>query len=64
MANTYRTTRDIVIPAGTQVVRAPERTEYVTHHGDVLIAINKDATANLRFDLGDALDDGLIEVER
>lgn len=57
----YVTTRDIVIPAGTLVGQAPDRTTHYTPHGSILVAINKDATADIRFDLDDALQDGLVK---
>jgi hypothetical protein len=58
---TYRTTRDIVIPAGTEVGPAPRRTDYISRHSEILIGFDKDTTGNLRFDTEEALQLGLIE---
>jgi hypothetical protein len=55
------TTRDIVIPAGTEVGLGPRRSEYFTPHGDIVIGFDKDTTGSLRFDLEEALATGLIE---
>ena len=55
------TTRDIVIPAGTEVSLGPRRSEYFTPHGDIVIGFDKDTTGSLRFDLEEALATGLIE---
>ncbi|MBX4911348.1 hypothetical protein HJA82_28980 [Rhizobium bangladeshense] len=58
----YRTTRDIVIPAGTEVGLGPKASRYFTEHGDICIGFDKDTTGNLRFDLEEALQIGLIEA--
>ncbi|WP_276122712.1 hypothetical protein [Pararhizobium qamdonense] len=61
-APVYRTTRDIVIPAGSVVGRAPHRTEYGTPHGDIVVGFDKNAIGDMRFDIEDALNAGVIEV--
>ncbi|OCP21914.1 MULTISPECIES: hypothetical protein [unclassified Ensifer] len=61
MTELYRTTREIVIPAGTEVGPGPRRSEYHTPHGDIVIGFDKDTTGSLRFDLEEAITLGLIE---
>lgn len=56
----YRTTRDIVIPAGTLVSPAPKQSTRFTAHGEVLVALDKDGTASLAFDIDDAVRAGLL----
>jgi hypothetical protein len=56
----FVTTKDIVIPAGTEVDFAPVRTEYFTRHGEALIGFDKDTTGSLRFDWEEAEQLGLI----
>jgi hypothetical protein len=58
---TYRTTREIVIPAGTEVGPAPHRTQYGTPHGSIILGFSKDTIGDLRFDIEDALSTSLIE---
>ncbi|AGC36209.1 hypothetical protein B7L88_gp079 [Rhizobium phage RHEph10] len=60
-APVYRTTKDIVIPAGTEVGLGPVTSRYLTDHGEVIIGFDKDTTGSLRFDLEEALQLGLIE---
>lgn len=64
MSETYVTTRDIVIPVGTEVGLGPTATTYYTPHGEVIIGFTKDTTGTLRFDLDEALDTGLIKSTR
>jgi len=60
----YRTTRDIVIPAGTEVGLGPAKSEYFTPHGEIIVGFDKDAAGALRFDLDEAIDLGLVEEAR
>jgi hypothetical protein len=55
------TTRDIVIPAGTEVGPGPSKSVYHTPHGEVVIAFDKDTTGSLRFDLEEAVQLGLVK---
>lgn len=57
---TYVTTKDIVIPAGTEVGLGPTKSEYYVPHGEVLIGFDKDTTGTLRFDLEEARMLGLV----
>lgn len=57
----YVTTRDIVIPAGTEVAPAPFSTHHLTPHGEVLIEFDKDSTGSLRFDIEEAESAGAIK---
>jgi len=58
---TLVTTREIVIPAGTEVGVGPVRTDYFTEHGEVLIGFDKDTTGTLRFDLEETRELGLVK---
>jgi hypothetical protein len=58
----YRTTRDIVIPAGTEVGIGPVVSRYLTEHGEVIIGFDKDTTGSLRFDMEEAVQLGLVEA--
>ncbi|QIG69065.1 hypothetical protein EVB77_031 [Rhizobium phage RHph_N1_10] len=60
-APVYRTTKDIVIPAGTEVGPAPKKSVYFTEHGEIVIGFDKNTTGSLRFDMEEALQLGLIE---
>lgn len=55
------TTREIVIPAGTEVAVGPCVSTYFTEHGEVLIGFDKDRTGTLRFDMEEAKEIGLVE---
>lgn len=55
------TTREIVIPAGTEVAVGPCVSTYFTEHGEVLIDFDKDRTGTLRFDMEEAKEIGLVE---
>lgn len=55
------TTRDIVIPAGTEVGKGPCVSTYFTEHGEVLVGFDKDTTGTLRFDMDEAKQLGLVE---
>jgi hypothetical protein len=57
------TTKDIVIPAGTEVGHGPTKSEYFTPHGEILIGFDKDTTGSLRFDLKEAVQLGLVRAE-
>ncbi len=57
----HRTTKDIVIPAGTIVAPGPKRSDYYTPHGEIIVGFDKDTVGSLRFDLEEALALGLIE---
>lgn len=57
----YRTTRDILVPAGTELGSPPiASTRWMTHH-EAFVALDKDHTAYLSMDLADGLDAGVIE---
>jgi hypothetical protein len=59
----YRTTRDIVIPAGTEVdVSPPHRVDYFTETAVVLTAVTKDVTSTWHMDLEEALQEGLVKA--
>ncbi|TDW20421.1 hypothetical protein EV128_12551 [Rhizobium azibense] len=58
----YRTTKEIIIPAGTEVGPGPAKSEYFTEHGEIIIGFDKDTTGHLRFDMEEAVQLGLIEV--
>lgn len=60
MSSTYRTTRDIFIPAGTAVCHAPWSTAYAVPYAEVLIGFDKDTTGSLRVDFEQAKALGLI----
>lgn len=60
MAKSYVTTRDIVIPAGTEVGLGPTASTYYTEHGEIIIGFTKDTTGTLRFDLEEGLVNGVI----
>lgn len=55
------TTRDIVIPAGTEVGPGPKRSNYFTPHGEIIIGFDRDTTGSLRFDLKEAIQLGLVK---
>lgn len=55
------TTKDIVIPAGTEVGVGPCVSTYFTEHGEVTIGFDKDTTGTLRFDMEEAKQLGLVE---
>ena len=57
------TTRDIVIPAGTEVGPGPSKSSYFTPHGEILIGFDKDTTGSLRFDLKEAIQLGLVKAD-
>lgn len=57
----YRTKKDIVIPAGTEVdVSPPHKAEFFTETAAVLIAVSNDITAEWRMDMEEALKEGLV----
>lgn len=58
----YRTTRDIVIPAGTEVGPAPKRIRRGVPFSSILIGFDKDTTGDLSFVTDEAIKLGLIEV--
>lgn len=60
----YRTTRDIVIPAGTEVGPGPAKSEYFMPHGEIIVGFDKNTTGALRFDLDEAIGLGLVEEAR
>jgi hypothetical protein len=58
----YRTAKDIVIPAGSEVTVEEQRTsKYVTPHASVLIEVDPDNTAEWLMDLDEAIETGLVE---
>lgn len=58
----YRTTRDIVIPAGTEVGSAPTHVHRGVPFSSILIGFDKNTTGDLSFVTDEALKLGLIEV--
>lgn len=77
MSDRYITTRDIIIPAGTILARAPGRIEYSdkdgrpalatgqpAHHVQAIIAHGSDACSSWTIHIDDALEQGLIEEKR
>jgi hypothetical protein len=63
MANKkYRTTKDIVIPAGTEVdADPPHKTQYYSESAVILTAVTNDVTSEWRMDMQEAIDEGLVE---
>lgn len=58
----YRTTKDIVIPAGTEISKEPPRTsKYATERATVLIEVTPDVTAEWHMDLEEAIMEGIVE---
>lgn len=58
----YRTAKDIVIPAGTEVAgEPPHGSNFFTDRASVLIAVTKDVTAEWSMDLEEAIETGLVE---
>jgi hypothetical protein len=58
----YRTTEDIIIPAGAEVdVDPPHGRNFVTAYATVLMEIGKDITAEWLVDLDEAIKAGIIE---
>lgn len=46
----YTLKEDLVIPAGTKLVQAPERVEFVSKHKEMLISFSKDHCASIYLD--------------
>ena len=59
----YVTAKDIVIPAGTPVVPAPDVTRRAVPFASVLIGVTDDSTAEWCMPLDEAIEAGLV-VER
>jgi hypothetical protein len=57
----YRTTQDIVIPAGTEIIEGPTMSRYFTPHGEAVLGHGPDMTSHWRMDLEEALEAGLVE---
>ena len=58
----YRTAKEIVIPAGSEVSVEENRTSsYKTPHASVLIEVDPDSTAEWMMDLDEAIAAGLVE---
>lgn len=57
----YQTTRDIVIPAGTIIGRPPTRSSRWGSDFEGLVALDKDHTAYVSFDVEEGLEAGVIE---
>lgn len=60
-ARKFQLKNDFLIPAGTEVGVAPFAVRRIETFGEALISLSKDATAELTFDLIEALELGLIE---
>ena len=64
MDKRYRLTRDILIPAGTDVViEPPHKTEYFGDTVTVFIEVDKDHTSFWTMHLEDALETGMLVAE-
>lgn len=61
----FVTTRDIIIPAGTDVIQEPANrtSRYVSPHASVLMEITPDITAEWMMDFDEAVEAGLIREE-
>lgn len=59
----YKTTRDIVIPAGTDIDLGPWRIVRAVDFGEAIIAFGNDSCASFAMPLDEMLEQGLI-VER
>lgn len=58
----YRITKDIVIPAGTEISKEPPRTsDYATERATVLIEVTPNVTAEWHMDLEEAIMEGVVE---
>ena len=58
----YRTLRDILIPAGTEVTaEMPHKTQHYTESAVVTIEVTRDIAAEWRMDLEEAIEAELIE---
>lgn len=59
---TYKTTRDLVIPAGTEVGSPPiDSTRWGVDY-EAVVAVDADHTAYFTLDVADALEAGFVEV--
>jgi hypothetical protein len=60
---TYRTKKDIIIPAGTEVDVEPAgmRRSIGVDFASVVIAVTKDSTAEWTMPLDEAIEEGLVE---
>ena len=56
----YVLTRDVVIPAGTEIGPAPGRIHFIAEHGEAVTAFGQDDYASLTFNLEEALKSGAI----
>ena len=59
--NNYRTTKDIIVPAGTKVIVVTSMKQHVVHAAMAVIAVGKDAHFDWMMYVEDALKAGLIE---
>jgi hypothetical protein len=57
----YRTTRDIVVPAGTEVGTPPTASTRWGKDHEAVVALDNDHTAYLSMDLAEGLEAGAIE---
>lgn len=62
MAKRYRTTKDIVISAGTEVDQGPTRTLRFVPFVEAILAVTKDSTATWSMPLDEAIKNGLVEA--
>lgn len=60
----FVTTRDIVIPAGTKVDLAPSQTRRIVPFASVLTAVTKDVTSEWTMPFDEALSTGLIVKQK
>ena len=58
----YVTTRDILIPAGTEVTEGPVAISRGVAFASALIAVSKDSTAEWTMPLEEAIDAGLVRA--
>lgn len=66
---TLRTTRDLVVPAGTEVLSPPSASTRWGKDYEVIVGVDDDHTAYLSLDLYDAIeigfvaDDGMVSID-
>lgn len=58
----YVTTRDVVIPAGTEFFPPPTASSRWGKDHEAIVGIDRDHTAYLSMDMSEALEAGIIEV--
>lgn len=61
VAKTYRTTRDIVIPAGTVIMQPPGRSTRWGKDHEGVVALDRDHSCYLSMDVDEAIEARAIE---